>query len=287
MLPPTGPERCTRCVWLVLAAAILAGCGGRQVLMNGDDLDRGLLIVLPGIDGRALHNELASRRLSEAGLGLAVELYDWTAPLGPLFNQCAYERNRQVAAALAERVGAYRQEHPGGSVFLIGHSGGTAIAVWAAECLDAGERIDGVVLLASSLSPTYDLGGALAHTRCGIVSFHSARDVALLGAGTTWFGTMDRAHGESAGKVGFRRPAAGLHQIAWRDGMARHGHDGGHFSCLAPDFVCAYVAPLLAAKDWNEDVMTTVRRGEGRLSAAAPGDALALTGTDATGRGGL
>jgi hypothetical protein len=36
-----------------LASLPMAGCGARISVMNKGDADRGLIIVLPGIDGRA------------------------------------------------------------------------------------------------------------------------------------------------------------------------------------------------------------------------------------------
>jgi pimeloyl-ACP methyl ester carboxylesterase len=208
--------------WIVLAAA-LAGCQGRQLVLNSEHLDQGLIVVLPGIDGRAPYNEAACTALSSDRPSMAVELHNWTVPLGPLYNQCAYGRNRKAAAELAQRILAYQSSHPGGRVFLVGHSGGTAIAVWAAEALPDGDSVDGIVLLASSLSPSYDLSGALAKSRNGIVSFCSHRDSLLLGLGTAVFGTMDRRHTAAAGQVGFQRPnpLLRLDCVAWRDRLSR------------------------------------------------------------------
>ena len=263
-------------VYAVLVALVvlmlLSGCGERRFLMHRQGLDEGLIIVLPGIDGRAPHNEAACKALCNGRTRMAVELYDWTVPLSPLLNQCAIGRNRQVAGRLARRIAEYRKTHPGRSVCLVGHSGGTAIAVWAAEALPEGQRVEGIVLLASSLSPEYGLAKATARTRSGIVSFHSSRDSILLGSGTTLFGTMDGKHTEAAGKVGFRAAAdEKLFQIAWTPRMAESGNDGGHFSCLAAEFVSAYVAPLLGASEWDERLIAAVRAGR----AAAPGPALA------------
>lgn len=239
----------------LLAAAALAGCGhaARRTLMNPAGLDRGLVIVVTGIDGQAAHNEAACRALCDDRLGMAVELYDWTAPLGPLFNQCAVGRNRQMARGLAERVGRYCRAHPGGRVYLVAHSAGTAVAVWALEALPEAAVVSGVVLLASSLSPGYDLAKALTHSHDGIVSFCSQADSVLLGAGTSWVGTADRKFTEAAGKVGFRVDPTGtaagayrkLHQVAWSRETAGTWRDGGHFACTAPPFVRQRVAPLI------------------------------------------
>ena len=245
---------------------LLTGCS-EQLVLKSEDLDQGLVIVLPGIDGRMPYNEAACRRLSEDGIAAAVELRDWTAPLGPLYNQSAVLRNREVAGYVAARIRSYQRAYPGRPVFLIGHSGGTAIAVWAAEALPPGSEVDGVILLGSSLSPEYDLSRALARSRGGIVSFHSDLDGGLLGVGTVLFGTMDGVHSVSAGKVGFRPPggAAGsgqyarLFQIAWQPSMIKDGHGGGHFDYMGPSFISARVGPLLKQGAWDPRLIASVR----------------------------
>ena len=250
----TGLGRISTVGILCVAAAMSAGCGGREMVLNAELMDQGLVIVLPGIDGRAWHSEAVCHTLVGQGVAKTVVLHDWTSPLlGPLFNQMAVDHNRQMAMQLAARIAAYKREHPDGPVYLIGHSGGTAIAVWAAEGLPDNMQIEGIVLLASSLSPGYALTEALQHTRQGIVSFYSDMDVALLGAGTTIFGTMDGVPGESAGKVGFNGrnwdPDGGrLYQVPWDESMAEVGYGGDHFSCLTERFVGSYVAPLMCGR---------------------------------------
>ncbi|HUS90756.1 MAG TPA: alpha/beta hydrolase [Phycisphaerae bacterium] len=261
------------CALVVATGLFAAGCDARRAVLNTDDLDRGLILLLPGIDGRGLGNDIAAHTLCDEHVGMAVEIYDWTRPFSLLGNQTDVEENHRAAAQLARRIAAYHREHPGRPVWLIGHSGGTAIAVWAAEALPAGEQVEGIVLLASSLSPTYGLGTAMGRTRQGIVSFHSDRDSALLGVGTSLFGTMDGRRCESAGKVGFHGPGGGrLRQVAWRPEMARAGNDGGHFGCLAGGFVSRYVAPLLRSGGWDAQLPTTVRQGTAAVRTTAMAD---------------
>jgi pimeloyl-ACP methyl ester carboxylesterase len=208
---------------------------------------------------------------------MTVELFDWTMPLCPLTNQRDEARNRRMARELANRITAYRASNPSGSVFLVGHSGGTAVAIWAAEALPDGQQIDGIVLLASSLSPGYDLSRALERTREGIVSFRSERDSALLGAGTTLFGTMDGKHVEAAGKVGFSVPESdqaaeayeAFSEIRWNATMSGTGHDGSHFGCLAAGFVSSYVAPLIVARQWDHGLIAIAKESKGKDSLLA------------------
>lgn len=256
--------------------AVVAGCEPRQMLLNPRSLSNGLIIVLPGIDGRASHNEAVCQALLDEGLGMAVELYDWTVPMNWLYNQCAVGRNHEVAAKLAKRIAQYRQDHPNKPVFLIGHSGGTAIAVWAAEALPAGVSINGIIMLASSLSPEYDLRPALRRVNRGIVSFYSDQDM-VLGAGTLMFGTMDRQHTEAAGKVRFvghvseegpggRRK---LFQIAWAAEMADTGYTGGHFSSCSKGFIAGYVGSLIKSGAWNQNTIAALMEEGATIASAA------------------
>ncbi len=224
------------------ALAALTGCSAMR--LNIQRADEGLTIVLPGIDGRGLHNENICRRLAAEGVPTAIELYDWTSMAGMLVNQTAMSRNRRAAQQLADHIADYRREYPGRPVFLVGHSGGTAIAVWAAEAMPSGQEIDGVILMGSSLSPQYDLSVALARTR-RLVNFYSYRDAALLGAGCRMVGTMDRQFTEAAGKVGFEASGSNMTQIPFDRSMEAAGLDGSHLSYCSSGFVTAYVAPLI------------------------------------------
>jgi len=164
----------------------------------------------------------------------------------------------------------YQLDHPGRPVVVVGHSGGAAIAVWAAERMARGREIDGLILLSPALSPGYMLDWALENTRRGIVSFHSHRDWLLLGMGTTISGTMDGYHTSSAGRSGFRIPTAGgrpavydkLFQIGWQEKMQDAGSRGGHLSIARERFVAAYVAPFALADDWDERFVARVLNRE-------------------------
>ena len=248
---------------VVLSAMGSAGCDEHAMVLSPDHLDRGLVIVLPGIDGVALHNLGLAEALRDAPVPAGVEIWIWTSPLGPLFNQTAMEHNRSMAAELAVRIGRYRSEHPDGSVVLIGHSGGTAIAVWAAESLAASAgQIDGIIMLGSSLSPGYDLSPALLRIRRGIVNVYSSSDGGLLGVGTAMVGTMDRLSSAGAGKVGFRGAPGRVYQVAWDSSMARYDYHGDHFSCCAKRFATAYLAPLVAAEDWDQQLLNSLGQDE-------------------------
>lgn len=222
-------------LWLALCA-LPAGCAALR--LNEQHVNDGLTIVLPGIDGRGGSIENVCRVLAGLNAPTAIELRDWTVPGTTILNQCAMGRNREVAAALASYIVDYRRDHPGRPVYLIGHSGGSAIAVWTAEAMPAGETLDAVILLGSSLSPGYDLTGALEGTK-RVVNYYSANDVALLGSGCSVIGTMDRQHTPAAGLVGFTARHPRLTQIAHNPTTAAAGDDGSHFSYCTTGFITA------------------------------------------------
>ncbi|MFB3893013.1 MAG: alpha/beta fold hydrolase [Phycisphaerae bacterium] len=264
---------------ICLAAAMMCGCrnlipfvGYRGPVVMSGRMDQGLVVVFPGIEGRSSFNESICRGLSDAGVQYAIELYDWTSrggPIGPLINERAESRNRRKAREIADHVVQYRQAYPNRPVYLVGQSGGGAIAAWVAESLPPGQRVDGIVMLAASLSPDYMIDTALAKSRQGIVSFYSPKDWFLLGMGTTMVGTMDGEHSSSAGRTGFNVPRGSsrpsvynrLYQIPWTSSMSSAGNTGTHLSSGSELFVAEYVAPFIRAPVWSEDLVTRVERG--------------------------
>ncbi len=234
-----------------------AGCSIND-LNTPERMARGLVVILPGIEGRSSLNVNLARGLDEGGVKAGIEIYDWTVsiPGGALVSLTNYERNRRVAGQVKDRILRYRRRHPGRAVQLIGHSGGGGIAVMAAEALPSDAELASLILLAPAISPGYDLSKALRRTRYGVFNHHSSRDVGFLVLGTSLFGTVDRRHGPSAGAVGFERPVASdsegassyakLHQVSWQPRMSRYGHHGGHIGWTDRRYVRHYLAPLVA-----------------------------------------
>ena len=261
---------------VVSCLAALAGCS--QPYVNEARLARGLVIVLTGIEGRSVLNEDICHGLNDGGVDCAIELVDWTSPLpgGYLISLRDKPRNMRKAAELAERVVRYQKDHPGKPVFLLGQSGGAAIAVWATEALPPASKIEGIILLAPAISGEYELDQAMLNSGRGIVSFHSQRDWVILGAGTTIYGTMDGKHGPAAGRTGFQTPQGPraqryrrkLFQIAWAEQADPAGHYGGHLSSGSRRFVARYVAPLVQLGQWDQHMVVRMREGKNLLPEA-------------------
>ncbi len=260
----------SRSVWMIiLTAAFLSGCAGGQPYVTPQRLQQGLVIVLPGIEGRSTLNREICRGLDEGGINYAIELRDWTAfYYGPLLNLRASDRNHRQAREIADYVRRYRAACPKAPVYLVGQSGGAAIAVWAAEALGPSEPVDGIILLAASLSPHYNLSGALRSSKKGIISFYSHRDWLLLG--TNLVGTMDGEFASSAGRTGFEYPSATasppsyrkLIQVGWNSDMASSGNTGGHLTSGATEYMAAYVAPFINTPVWTEAVKDAILKAE-------------------------
>ena len=256
-----------------LFLTILSGCAAPpQPYVSESRLTRGLVIVLPGIEGRSVFNEEICRGLNVGGVDCAIELYDWTSgvPFGFIWNLWSNDRNHQEAANIAERIARYQFNYPGRPIVLVGQSGGSAIATWACEAMRWGRKVDGVIMLAAALSPGYRLTTALDSTKRGIVSFYSSRDVLLLWAGTKIYGTMDGKHSTSAGNVGFSVPPGKLRpkeydklfQVPWRSEMSRTGNVGMHLTSGTASFVARYAAPLVKSKQWNKQIVEGITQDE-------------------------
>ena len=252
----------SRFLLIAILSALVCGCGPPQPFITDSRLERGLVIVLTGIEGRGLLNEEICRGLNDGGGNMGIHLRDWTGSVPILLNLQATSRNRRKATEIADAIVRYKMAYPYRPIFLVGQSGGGAMAVWVAEALPPEQRIDGIILLSAALSPQYPLDRALQQVRRGIVSFHSPRDWVFLGVGTFIYGTMDREHTSSAGRLGFEAPQRArrawlydrkLFQIAWQEEMAQAGHHGGHLGSGTRDFVATYVAPFIAQQQWSRD----------------------------------
>jgi len=248
----------TRCVLVVSGMGLLSVFGGCQrVGPTGEELERGLVWVFPGIEGVDWSVSQSVRAIRDAGVDSAIYTYNWKYPLGVLLNLMDERGNRQEAERIAREIGAYRRSHPTQPVDLLGYSGGGGLAVMVAEALDEEVRIRNVILVQAAISPDYDLSDTLGHVEGKVVNFYSERDWFILGLGTRVFGTMDRVQADSAGRVGFKAEQAVPHESArgkleqcrWDKTMARTGHWGGHLSIMFYRWNKEYVTPYLKAQE--------------------------------------
>jgi hypothetical protein len=222
-------------------------------------LEHGLTLVLPGIEYESVFTHAMCDGLQTGGLPGAIRVFNWGLPFpsGYLANLSRIDRNRRRAGDIAREICAYQDAFPGRPVHLVAQSGGAGIAVFAVEALPAGRQIDALVLLGAALSPTYNLSGALAKVRKGVLNSYSTRDLFVLGWGTRLFGTTDRQFTRAAGCTGFQLPprltpeeerlyATKLIQLPWTPAMAKTGHHyGGHISCGSATHLAEHIAPWM------------------------------------------
>jgi hypothetical protein len=180
--------------------------------------DKGVVVILPGIEGESLANHNIRQGLADGGVPYALVIYRWGFPvpgIGLMVNQTNATANRKAGSELAEAIVRYQQKRPGRPVFLIGHSGGGGVAIFALEALAGmpGARpIEGAFLLHASISADYPLGRALGMTRRGIANAYNPEDTAMLSVGTGMFGNVDGGRGPTAGLHGFASRHPKLYQ---------------------------------------------------------------------------
>lgn len=239
---------------LILALGVLSAVGcspTNEEYVTDVRLEEGLVIILPGVEGEGANSYNIRRGLLSAGVRSALPIYRWGRPVplaGVLLNQADFIGNHLAGGRIARFIENYQDSHPNKPVWLIGHSGGGGVAVFAAEELEEGRQIDGLVLLSASISGNYDLTKALSHCRNGVVNFSSDRDE-ILGA-TIFIGNVDGGRARSAGLRGFEKSPPGLREVPWNSGMAASGNHGGHMNSTSPRFVTMYVAPLVMNSGW-------------------------------------
>ena len=243
---------------ILMAAALSAvGCQADSdnalQYITDQRMQQGLVIVLPGIEGESEMNRDIRRGLDSAGVFRAIPIHRWGFPVpvaGMLVNQVDFIGNRLRSGDIAKMIVTYQDNHPGMPVYVVGHSGGGGMAVFAAEALPDGYQVDGLVLLSASISSAYDLTKALAHTKNGILNVYNHNDAGLLAVGTTVMGNVDGIHGPSAGLIGFDTDNRHYSRLYQFNVTQINSGDDPHFSTTRIPFVSTYVAPWVLAGAW-------------------------------------
>ncbi|MCG3138132.1 MAG: hypothetical protein HJJLKODD_01992 [Phycisphaerae bacterium] len=235
----------------------MTGCWQPQP-PTSQELQRGMVWMMPGVSGWVPEIYPAYRAFRDAGVDRAIRVNDrWFRAWGMFRNLQEIERNRALAAEFAAEIIEYRKNHPHQPIDLVGYSGGGAMVLFIAEALPEDIHLRNIVLCQAAISPDYDLQPALRRVTGHIVNFHCPSDGFMLGWGTRQFGTMDRKFVESAGRNGFNieqaiadsRQRDRLRQVAWNRDMFWTGHWGTHLSMLAYGWNRRYIAPCLAIDD--------------------------------------
>ncbi len=254
-------------IMLACGCLLSAGCSSNAKYTTPEQLDHGMVIILPGIEGVSGFNRDIREGLVKADVDYAIpiETWGWHIPVvGLAINQVDIIGHILAGKSLAKKIVAYQTKYPHRPVFIISHSGGSGVAIFALEALadiPNSKPIEGAILLSPSLSADYDLTKALQFCRLGIVNFYNERDVVLLGLGTTLLGNVDGGHGASAGRSGFDTADSGdsrakqiaytkLFQVELTPAMTRNASGTSHSVNTSVEFVDRYVARWVTASSW-------------------------------------
>lgn len=217
--------------------------------------DKAWLLHLPGIGGEMRIDHTFTQGLAQGGVNAEIEIYDWTGTDRGMVALMQTKRHAEQSSIVATMIEKRVRENPNQKIIVTGHSAGTGIAVWALEKLPEDVMIDDLVLVASALSPTYDLSKALRHVRGKVYAFNSTLDVIILSVGTKGFGTVDRVKSVAAGLVGFEMPETGdkeqyakLTQFPYDSDWLRFNNAGEHIGPMMRSFSRNVVARVLLGK---------------------------------------
>jgi len=245
----------------VLTVCFAAGCSNGVDYLSPVRLDQGLVFCLDGIGGYNIGPQWVREGLDKGGVASAIHIFEWGhGPAGMFIADLVDETgNRKRAAELARMVENYQRFYPGRPVYLIGHSGGAGMVVFALEQMSTDTQVDAAFLLAPALDPGRNLAPALRHVRRYCLATSSPADFPLMGTGTSIFGTMDRKHTLSAGLVGFQVPKdlspgdradyRRLRQAKWDAKLLATGHLGGHMGWSSTAFAREFIAPVLRGEE--------------------------------------
>jgi pimeloyl-ACP methyl ester carboxylesterase len=243
---------------LLLALAVALGRGAAMRAQSpaaAPAPEAGTIFVVGGIGGWDPLGRSTKLVCPVAGVPHRVVDFFWSHGVGrslrDLMDTPHLARKAEELAALILETKQAAPERP---IYLVAKSGGTGLALLATERLPP-NTLERVILVSAAVRPDYDLRPALRATRREVVSFYSKHDRLILGWGTRTFGTVDRIHCASAGKVGFRLPEdfdeedralyQRVVQVSWRPGMLLLGYAGGHHCNSWPLFTLVELAPWL------------------------------------------
>jgi pimeloyl-ACP methyl ester carboxylesterase len=216
---------------------------------------KGVVFIVGGVGGFDIIGAASQWELPRSGVRHEIRDFVWTHGWGQFLRDLQDRPHMlQKGEELAEEVKKFRKDNPCRPVYLVGKSGGAGVVLAAAELLPEAS-VERIILLSAAVSPNHDLRPAFRAARAEVVSFHSPYDQMILGWGTSYFGTIDRIYGPSAGLHGFNVPGYlspedralydRLVQVPWNTNMILEGHFGNHVGSSFPGFVGQEVAPWL------------------------------------------
>lgn len=212
-----------------------------------------LIYMFPGVEGGPFIMQWAVKGLRKGGVTGEIRVHRWRRLLGLVTNLISYKDNRRMAAEVAGKIAAFREQNPDAIIDLVGYSGGGGLAIMVAEALPEDVRIRNLIMCQPALSPDYNLTVAITRVEGRMINMHSRLDWAILGLGTMCLGTIDRKYVGSAGKSGFDAARAipdeavreRFVQCDWKPVDAKLWHFGMHLGMLTFHWNRSRVAPCL------------------------------------------
>ncbi|MGB0715135.1 MAG: alpha/beta hydrolase [Phycisphaerae bacterium] len=184
--------------------------------------------------------------------------FTWNTGFGMLADHISRESyKRERAADLNGYIVEHARDEPDDPIYLVAYSAGCAVAVYALEALPDEVMIERVVLLAPSVSQSYDLRSALRRVRHTFWVSRSPHDRVLREA-LPLTGTADGKYDKPAGLDGFVPQVAEsgvasdlprgyekIQYLSWQPSFMAEGFMGDHMDIGQSRFIELYVAPLL------------------------------------------
>lgn len=237
---------------LLVIHALLSSIARAEPPHAAEPSTKFFLLQLPGIAGPRSIDHAANRGIIEGGFNGVVDLYDWTDKDPGMNALLGYQRNQKQAQLIADKLAERAVAEPNGKIFILCHSGGAGLAVWALEKLPESVKVDTVVMMSPALSPGYDLSKALKHVTGRLYVFSSLADIIVLSTGTKVFGTIDGVKTDAAGRVGFIQPPtadaeqyAKLVALPFDPKWIELGNRGDHIGGMTRTFGRGVLAPLM------------------------------------------
>lgn len=228
---------------LLLLTFLTCGCESPEPTGN-------VIILVPGVAGDVGYDALLDG-LKDGGVKTPVMKVSWGAPSALFFlNFTSQSIHNSAEEKLSDRIASYAKKNPGARIDLIGHSAGCGVVLGALRRLPDDLHAHNVVLLAPSVSPGYDVANSAKHVTGSINAFHSDQDTLFLSWRTSNFGTYDGIKSRAAGNAGFDPQTitslnGKLIDHAYDPSWKELGNNGGHFDCLAREFIHRVVASEL------------------------------------------
>jgi len=251
-------------IWLaiipaaLLAAYLLWSCGPELWTRRdrGGDARKGLVLFVEPVrfPGWLWGARTVPAALRAAGFKGEFLYWRWQRPIDGLLVLPALRGRRRIEVAaqqIAEHITAFRRDHGGAAVHLLGYSCGGFVALRALELLPPGAGVTSAALLAPAFSPRRDLSVALDRVEDKLVVASSPMDWFICGLGTAVCGGGDGVHGPAAALRGARGVDGRLlaHrklvQLRWRCGMIRRGLLGMHAWAMSRAFLTHRLAGVL------------------------------------------